>query len=151
MASVPDVKEAIVTLLDRTLPSDVRVLYAYPQDAKGRKVILGSVTTRYNSARMRAASSLLRYDLVYMVDIECYSGPQLRSPQIAEQVAYGLLDEVLTPLVRGDANGRTRLAETLPSVAEVQPSTDNRMVSWDDNDDREVVVGLTVEITIRRE
>ena len=112
---------------------------------------MGSVTTRYNSARMRAASSLLRYDLVYMVDIECYSGPQLRSPQIAEQVAYGLLDEVLTPLVRGDANGRTRLAETLPSVAEVQPSTDNRMVSWDDNDDREVVVGLTVEITIRRE
>lgn len=150
MASLPEVKQAIVALLGRTLPSDIRVLYAYPQDAKGRKVIIGSANTIYATRRTRADSSLLRYDISYNVELECYSGPNLRSPQKAEAEAYGVLDQVLTPLVRGDAQGRTRLAETLPAVIEVAATSDRRIVGWDDADDREVVVGLTVEIRTRR-
>ena len=151
MATLPEVKTAIVELLGSTLPDDVRVLYAYPKDAKGRKVIIGSATTTYNTARMRAASSLLRYDLTYSVDVECYSGPNLRDPQTAEAQAYGLLDAVLTPLVRGDATGRSLLADRLPSIVEVVPSTDSRTTAWDDNEDREVVVGLTLNIRTRRD
>ena len=151
MSTVPQVKTAIVELLGETLPDDVRVLYSYPQDAEGRKVIVGNSTTNYNTARMRADSSLFRYDLTYSVDVECYSGPNLRDPQTAEAQAYGLLDLVLTPLVRGDATGRSLLADRLPAIISVVPSSDNRMVSWDDNDDREVVVGLTLNINLRRE
>ena len=150
MASIPEVKEALVALLGETLPSDVVVGYSY-KEGKGRKVVIGDVTTTYNTARMRADSSLLRYDLMYAVTIECYSGQYLRAPQTAEGNAYGLLDLVLTPLVRGDATGRTRLAERLPSVIEVVPSTDTRVMSWEDAEDNEVVLALTINIRTRRE
>ena len=151
MASIPQVKEAIVQVLGANLPNDVRVLYSYPSEGKGRKVIVGDTATTYTTARMRADSTLLRYDLTYSVNIECYSGPNQRSPQTAEAQAYGLLDEVLTPLVRGDATGRSLLAAQLPSIIEVVPSTDSPMVAWDTAKDGEMVVGLTLNIKTRRE
>ena len=151
MASIPQVKEAIVAVLGEHLPSDIRVLYAYPKEGKGRKVIVGDASTAYNTMRMRADSSLLRYDLTYSVSLECYSGPFIRSAQQAEAQAYGVLDEVLTPLVRGDATGRSLLAGRLPSIIEVVPSADTRIMSWEQAEDNEVVVGLTLNIKIRRE
>ena len=51
-----------------------------------------------------------------------------RPASTAEEQAYGLLDLVLTPLVRGDATGRSLLADRLPSIIEVVPSTDSPMV-----------------------
>ena len=153
MATIPEVKTAIVELLGETLPQGpegVAVLYSQ-EEAEGRKVIVGDASTVYNTARMRADSTLLRYDLTYSVDIVCHSGPNLETPQIAETQAYELLDLVLTPLVRGDATGRSLLADRLPSIVEVVPSTDSRMVSWDDNANREVVLGLTLNIKTRRD
>ena len=150
MATVPQVKTAIVELLGETLPADVAVLYSQ-EEAEGRKVIVGDASTTYNMGRMRADSSLLRYDLTYSIDLECYSGPNLETPQIAEAQAYGLLDLVLTPLVRGDATGRSLLADRIPAIIDVVPSTDSSMMSWNDTGTKEAGVGLTIEINIRRE
>ena len=149
--SLTAVKQAIVDLLGDTLPSDVSVLNAMPADVRGRAVIVGDCSTTYNTARLRADPTLLRYDLQYSVQLQCCSGPNLRDPQTADASAYGLMDLVLTPLVRGDSTGRTRLAVALPSVIDVVPVGDNMLQSWDATDGHDVIVGLTIEVRTRRE
>ena len=53
MATVPEVKKAIVKLLGETLPADdVRPVFAYPKDAvEGRKVIVADTSTNYNTGQ----------------------------------------------------------------------------------------------------
>ena len=150
MLQVPDIKQAIVALLSEHLPSDVRVLYAPPADVKGRYCVLSDAVTDAEPAFVRADATLLRYDLTYRVDVECHSGPDIRTPLLAEQQAYLLADEVLTILVRGNATGNSLLAVRLPEVSQVEWEGDHVLTTWAMTDNHDVAVAVKLAIGVRR-
>ena len=155
MASVVEVKDAIVDVLADQLnpvgtPERERVDVFYGRkeaDSDHPMVWVVDTATDYSSVRMRADSSLLRYDLVYHVQLEIVAGLRFRTQRDEEAAAYGLMDRVLTPLVRGDSIGRTLLAERLPRVEQVRPESDSWAVAPDDNRDPQYGV-LTLQIAV---
>ena len=154
--AVPDFKEAVIECLAGEWGlSDASVLYSTEDTVPvGRYVALGSVTEGLwegdENVKMRADSSLLRYDLAYSWSFHCYSGHGLRSPQLADRSVYELVEAILTVFVRGDTRGKTRLTSYASVVQDVFYGGSSVAAEWSAEDDHmEVVVDLTA-VTRRR-
>ena len=155
MATVLEVKRAIRDILDDSLnpmgvaeSERVNLFYGWKEaDSNRPHIVVGEVGTDYEAVRMNASSTLRRWDITHTVHIHIVPGLRFRTQETAEEAAYGLLDRVLTPLVRGDDVGRSLLETRLAGVQDVRPDGDMMTIPPDDNRDPQYLV-LTFRLAV---
>ena len=152
------VKAAIVDLLFERLNPEgtaaaerVDVFYGRLEvDTTQPHIVVGELDTAYEPETLRADASLLAYEITYIVDIHINSGQHLLTQQNAEEAIYGLLDRVLTVLVRGDSAGATLLREKVPNVSHCEPTGDSMSVVYGggtgESQYGEVTLNLAIEV-----
>ena len=152
------VKQAIVELLfERLNPAGtaaterVDVFYGrLAADTTQPHIIVGEADTAYEPETLRADATLLSYEITYIVDIHINSGQHYLTQRDAEEGIYGLLDRVLTILVRGDSAGATLLREKVPNVSHCEPTGDSMGVVYGggtgESQYGEVTLNLAIEV-----
>ena len=152
------VKVAIVELLGERLNPEgtaaaerVDVFYGrMGADTTHQHIIVGELATDYTPETLRADGTLYAYEITYVVDIHINSGQHHRTQQAAEEAIYGLLDRVLTVLVRGDTAGATLLRTKIDNVSHCEPTGDSMTTVYDGGTSEaqygEVTLNLLIEL-----
>lgn len=159
-STIPSFKLALLETYrtHSSLSDDERpdLLYAAPDDARGRFVRLGGVTEDVipDGWQMRREASLLRYPMERSWDWICSSG-ETGDPWMADLSVYELVEDLLSVFVRGDDDGQSYLCQFVPSVEVVNYVSSAPTMNWIDQDQNlprgTTMITLSLTATIRRE
>ena len=126
-ATVDIIHEVLNEGLEPGSPERVDVFYGWSQaDTPNRMVVVagGGISGWDGEGRMYAGSSLRRYGLDYQFEIQVATNVAARTEEDGEREDYQLFDRLLTPIMRGDANGHSLLCQRVPAVQQVTPISD---------------------------
>ena len=136
----------------------VNVLYGWQNATSTNRMVVvgdGSVSYELDERTMSSKLSLRRYNLKYTVEIDCAASFMAYDEEHAERECYQLLDDVLTPLVRGDETGASLLIPYFSGIVDVEAISEQMVVKMEQVNNapepRYNVVRLELAINLRRD